>query len=282
MSQATETALESPETGLYIDEPGRTDVWFHNRPRKPYNKTLRSPLRNADACTEYHIDRPVEISQNIVWLVLHRSSASRQVTPALIRSVPTPMTYPVPAGGSRKTLLYANLTQEGAAEESVERSVNLTTQPERPEGVNRLVDAAFKEAIEQDFEDGMESEFSRRLYSLLRNYGTFAVQEIAHMVTRGRVNSEVASEALRWLGRIDDPVTHSSRLWMLGKSLSSTSAQVRDGAALGLASMDDPNAIPSVRRAIERETCVELCKDMNQVLEDLEATRNAVSAKVHT
>lgn len=275
MSQATETALEVAETGWYVDGPGRTDL-------EVYNKLWRSPLKAVDARTDYQRDRPGEISQNLVWLALPGSGASKQVTPALICSVDTTMTCPMPTVSSGKALVYANLTQEGAAEESAEWSVNLTTELKRPEDINQLVDAAFKEAIEQDFEDGMESEFSRRLPSLLRNYGIFAVQEIAHVITRGRVNSEVVSEALRWLGRMDDPATHSSRLWILEKSLALTSAQVRDGAALGLASMDDPDAIPSVKRAIERENYIELRKDMKQVLEDLEATRSATFAKVHT
>ncbi|MBT9160158.1 MAG: hypothetical protein DDT26_01431 [Dehalococcoidia bacterium] len=282
MSQATETAMEVAETGLYIDEPGRTDLEFYNKLWESYHKPWRSPLKAVDARTDYPRDRPGEISQNVVRLVLHGSGASRQVIPALICSVDTTMTWPVPTVGSGKALVYANLIQEGAAEESAEGSVNLTTELKHPGDINQLVDAAFKEAIEQDFEDGMESEFSRRLPSLLRNYGIFAVQEIAHVITRGRVNSEVASEALRWLGRMDDPATHSSRLWLLEKSLASTSAQVRDGAALGLASMDDPDAIPSVKRAIERENYIELRKDMKQVLEDLEATRSATFAKVHT
>jgi len=86
------------------------------------------------------------------------------------------------------------------------------------------------------------------------------------------VNPEVLCEALRWLGRIDQVDSHSYRLWLLEKCLESSSRMIRDGALLGIAAIDDPWAIPAVRKAIEKETCRELCDDMKAVLEQLEET----------
>jgi hypothetical protein len=45
---------------------------------------------------------------------------------------------------------------------------------------------------------------------------------------------------------------------------------VRDGATLGLASLNDPQAITPLKQAIEREQIGELREDMQQVLDQLE------------
>jgi HEAT repeat protein len=87
-----------------------------------------------------------------------------------------------------------------------------------------------------------------------------------------QVNAEVASEAMRWLGHIDHPITYRSRLHLLERSLHNSSARVRDGAGLGLASLDDPHAIPYLKQAIEREQYQELRHDLKQVVIQLEST----------
>lgn len=86
-----------------------------------------------------------------------------------------------------------------------------------------------------------------------------------------RVAPEVGGEALRWLGRIDHAESYEYRRWLLERSLSLSSTRVRDGAILGLASMDDKHAIPYLKRAIEEEQCSELKADMESVLEQLES-----------
>ncbi len=94
---------------------------------------------------------------------------------------------------------------------------------------------------------------------------------LTRLIAIEQVNAEVASESLRWLGHIEHPKTYDNRLWLLERSLFCSSARVRDGAALGLASLDDPHAIPYLRRAIQRENCIELRKDIKQVLIQLES-----------
>lgn len=127
----------------------------------------------------------------------------------------------------------------------------------------------FAAAKEEVFEDGYESEFSKQLVSLVPRYGDDAMEPIIRLIVNNQVNPEVAAEALRWLGEMEDPVSRPSRLWLLERSLYSSSSRVRDGAILGLASLDDPHAIPYLRRAIEQEPCFELREDMEQVLEQL-------------
>ena len=103
--------------------------------------------------------------------------------------------------------------------------------------------------------------------------------EIGYLITYGRVDDEVASEALRWLARIDDPATYGWRLWLLEKNLSSKSPMVRDGAGLGLECMGDRHAIQYIGKAIEREPITELRHDLQGALEELEASLDADPTK---
>jgi len=130
----------------------------------------------------------------------------------------------------------------------------------------------FEAAKDQHFEDGMESEFSNELVSLVEKYGEVVIKIITHFIISEIVNAEVVSEALRRLGRMNHIPTYHTRLWLLERSLFSSSARVRDGAALGLAAMDDPHAITYLKQAIQKEKHAELRDDLTQVLTQLEAS----------
>ena len=161
-----------------------------------------------------------------------------------------------------------------------ERLGNITAQ-EEPLG--EISKALFREAQSITFEDGMETEFSRKLVRLVRQYGKTAMEVITTLIVNDNVDAEVAAEALRWLGRMDHLPSYHDRLWLLEKSSFSTSVLVRDGAALGLASLDDPHAIPYLQRAIEQEKYASLRKDLEQVRDQLEieSTPSAVSPEEH-
>lgn len=146
-------------------------------------------------------------------------------------------------------------------------------------GVEARIDSIFRMAAGDSFEDGMSSRFSRELLGAMGEYGVRAMQEIAYLILYSRTNQEVASEALRWLGRASERRTYGWRLWLLERSLSSSSPVVRDGAVLGLASMGDPSAVPYLREAIAVEACEDLREDMRRALEELEAARSAAVAQ---
>ena len=148
-----------------------------------------------------------------------------------------------------------------------------TALQETPVELSRKIAVLFEAAKDQHFEDGMESEFSRELTTLIAAYGNMTVQELAYLVLSEKVNAEVASEALRWLGNMPHGASCHFRLWLLERSLLCSSPMVRDGAILGLASLDDPRAIPYIKRAIEPEQCEALRKNMEQVLVQLERGR---------
>ena len=130
----------------------------------------------------------------------------------------------------------------------------------------------FAAAEDEVFEDGMESGFSRRLTALVERHGDKAIKFAAGYLESEELDEEVAAETLRQLGHSKHESTYRSRLNLLVQGLSSGSAMVRDGAILGLASMDDPVVISDVEEAVKREQDPELREDMNDVLEQLRAT----------
>lgn len=142
-----------------------------------------------------------------------------------------------------------------------------------PEDIDRIVESLFVGATGQHFEDGMESKFSKELMSVIETYGNDALISIAWLVKNEKMDAEVVSEALRWIGYMDHGPTRNTRRGLLEKCLSSTSARVRDGAALGLAFLDDHRAIASLQKAIKKEKCSELKENLKQVLVQLENTR---------
>lgn len=120
------------------------------------------------------------------------------------------------------------------------------------------------------FEDGMESRFSKGLVSAIEKYGELAIEIISDLILSEKVSPEVASEALRWIGKIEHNATYENRLYLLEQSLKCSSARVRDGAILGLSFLNDFSAIDSIKKAIQSENIKLLRKNMKQVLEQLE------------
>lgn len=149
---------------------------------------------------------------------------------------------------------------------------NSTAVSDWEEDVYDVVARACRAAKEEEFEDGMESEFSKGLRSMVTAYSKRAIEAMTHLIVYEKVNPEVASEALRSLGSLEDAESYQYRQWLLERALQCSSPVVRDGAALGLASMDDSHAIAYIRQAVNREECSELREDMEQVLVQLEST----------
>lgn len=127
----------------------------------------------------------------------------------------------------------------------------------------------FESYAHVEFEDGMDNGFVDELTDLIIKYGRKAVYAIVDIVAGKVAKPQLISEALRWLGLIKHPASYKERLYLLEVSLRSPSRWIRDGAALGLASLNDINAIPYLREAIDREQILDLRKDMELVLERL-------------
>jgi hypothetical protein len=195
----------------------------------------------------------------------------------------------------KSTVIFPGSTQPNRAIRSVQpltvQPLSASTQPRkafRPSHVQNLVGSStelyelsdalyskietiFWTAKGEVFEDGMESAFSQQLISFVKRYGNNVLESITCLIVYESVDPEVSGEALRWLGRIEHAESYKYRCWLLERSLSLSSTRVRDGAILGLASMDDKHAIPYLKLAIGKEQCFELKADMELVLEQLES-----------
>jgi len=157
-------------------------------------------------------------------------------------------------------------------------SPGLLNSTDRLQGASRLVESKFAEAVavagKEWFEDGVASEFSRALSTLLHTYKNAAIAPVETFFASPSTNVEIAVEAARWLGRVDHPTSHRYRRTLLEKVLlSAPSTRLRHGAASGLAAMDDPSSLLVVMEARDRESNQRLRRFLQLVVDQLERTR---------
>lgn len=123
------------------------------------------------------------------------------------------------------------------------------------------------------FEDGMDSNFSNNLNRIIQDHGVTVIDALEAMIYAEDVNQEVAVEALISAGRMDDRATQHARLSMLERALESSNVCIRDAASIGIGAMDDPAAIGSLQKAIDREQCGLLLQNLMDTLEQLKGAR---------
>ena len=129
------------------------------------------------------------------------------------------------------------------------------------------------DALEEVFLDGMESNFSRRLTTALEAHGETAVHAIERIINLDAISVEVVGETLRQIGYVEDLSTHQIRMTVLVRQLESADPRIRDAAALGLAALDDPQAIDSLLEALNRESSSQLKGNLRIVLDQLQNTK---------
>ena len=131
----------------------------------------------------------------------------------------------------------------------------------------------FEKGAAEFFQDGMDSNFSRSLLSLLGSRGADALSAIAEYLSWNEGNPEVVSEALRWVAEFGGPETLPKRWFILRRGLKSRSPVVRDGAILGFAALDDLRARSILLEARESEQIRELQLLIDRVAARLEHRR---------
>jgi hypothetical protein len=136
----------------------------------------------------------------------------------------------------------------------------------------------FHRARYESFEPGMESAFSQGLVKLVEEGDCDALSVLRTLMFDRKVSNEIIAEALRWIAWVKQPATHQQRMNILIEALQSRSPSVRDAAGLGIATLDDPAAIPFVQRAITKETIDELRADLTLVLDQLQETQRSNAA----
>ena len=117
---------------------------------------------------------------------------------------------------------------------------------------------------------GWVASVSAGLARIVRDHGVAAVRALERIISAVDVNAEVAEEALRQVGHMDDKRTHRRRLSLLERALESPNARIRDAASIGIEAMDDPAAIESLQRAIESELHEQLRQNFKDVLAQLQ------------
>lgn len=127
----------------------------------------------------------------------------------------------------------------------------------------------FAAARNENFEDGLDNAFSFELVRLVLKHGNTIIQIVSDVVLGERAAPDVAAEALRRLGEMQNEATRDARRALLEKSLECSSHTVRDGAVLGLSDLGDPQSIPSLQRAAAREQYKLLGANMVDLLERL-------------
>lgn len=121
-----------------------------------------------------------------------------------------------------------------------------------------------------DLEPGMTNEFQEGLEETIEMHGQPALDAVEGLILNEETKSSIAMEALQYIGYTDSTKWHDERRRTLERCLlKSPSAWVRDGAGLGLASLDDPKSIPALERAILAETSLALKEDLTLVLNQL-------------
>ena len=178
----------------------------------------------------------------------------------------SPRIFSTASNRSNPLYLVSSVTESKEAPQAI-----TSTESRKNKYVYPQIESIFWEAKGECFEDGMESKFSRKLISFIRRYKKDAIEAITCLIVYEKVNPEVAGEALRWIGRMEHPESYEFRRWLLERSITLSSISVKEGAILGIASMDDKHAITYLQKTIETESCNELKADMKQVLEQLES-----------
>lgn len=158
--------------------------------------------------------------------------------------------------------------------------VKKATERSRSEGraIQETLHRLFGAVEEENFEGGVQNELVKHLDDLLAEHGVDLIDGLERFIVFEQLNEETAAEVLRWIGRLPHGPTVNARLDLLVEGLQNSSARVRDAAAVAMAALDDPKAIPYVRDAIEAETCSELREDMKQILDQLETTQKCPSS----
>lgn len=145
-----------------------------------------------------------------------------------------------------------------------------------------LSNAAMRSKIEmlfrtanqsEDLEEDRENGVTIGLAKIVETYEIEAISDIGTYMLEEKAAHEGAAEVLRELGKLEHQRTHGPRRRLLERILvESSSIVVRDGANLGLAFMDDPTAIPTLKSVIDTIESPLFRKALQQTVSQLEST----------
>lgn len=152
-------------------------------------------------------------------------------------------------------------------------AVESTRRADIEQVVRRTIDREMRKLARiakwQNFEDGVDNEFAAGIRELVTCFGPSAVEAISRAHADGLLTPGAMAEALIWLGRMESPPTLEVRFYTMIHALRDQSPQVRQGAVLGISSIEDTRAVPYLAHAAENETLGDLKRWILQAAKEL-------------
>ncbi len=140
-----------------------------------------------------------------------------------------------------------------------------------PRQVEEQLDRLCLAALDEQFEVGVESRFSKELQRLCAYHPIGVLRSLRARLLHGGASPEVLSEILQWASRQEAGAIRPIVVELLSTGLHHKSSLVRDAAASALACLDERAAVSHLRQAIERETAPELRGDLEDLVRSLES-----------
>lgn len=135
------------------------------------------------------------------------------------------------------------------------------------------LDDIIHNAKHEIFYDGMDSVFSIGLHELLDKYDKDVIITLQHLLKDNKLPLDMVCEAFIQCGHIENSSLDNRVILFAEQGLKNKKGWVRDSAGLCLASLDNPIAIPVIQLAVKRERNHEVKEGLEQVLDQLIATR---------
>lgn len=161
-------------------------------------------------------------------------------------------------------------TQQRPLRSGTAVSESSTAHPEDPIAVETAVAALMQTCPTEDLEPGADTPLVAALYELVHAHGTAAILELGGSIESREMDPQMAGWVLRWLGRLRDHTTHSSRRWLLCRGLRSPVPMIRDGAAAGLASLGDDSALADLQAAANSERYSRVRRNIYRAIQQIE------------
>jgi len=137
------------------------------------------------------------------------------------------------------------------------------------ESLRKAIDRLFVIAESEHFEDGMESNLTIGLATLLRQYPREAFGILKAELSVRRLSQRILIELLHFFGRFKGRGITDEQFGVVAAYLHHASPVIRDAAAVALAYMRDKRAIPMLEKIIASEKVNSLREDMKVVLAEL-------------
>ena len=123
-----------------------------------------------------------------------------------------------------------------------------------PADLSQELSSIFELAAGEDFEDGVETEFSRRIEEFVRNSGLRGISLIEQALIAGTYREQYIAEALLWIGDMEHEESRAERRQLLKHALTSESIFVFDAAVSALSYLGDTSCIPALEETLEGVT----------------------------